>query len=98
MIIDINENIRIRSDVHCWKLERKRTREGVVGYEAYKWFTSLRRALEAACEHEVRGHPARTLAEAATAISRITTRYEKLFDCALAEVSAQPKSRLRKVS
>ena len=98
MIINISDNIRISSDTHCWKLQRKRTRKGVTEFEAYKWFTSLRKALEAACEQEVRMHPAQSLAEAAAAISRITTRYEHLFDCSKAESENTGNVEIRAVS
>jgi hypothetical protein len=96
VIVPISDKIRIASNTHCWQLEHRRNCRERPRFEPYKYYSSLRQALEAACEQEVRADPAQSLAEAASAISRITSRYEKLFDCALAEVSA--KSPLRAVS
>ena len=98
MIISLANDIRITNDKHCWKLERKRTRNGEETYQAFKWCTSLRQAIDSACEYEVGRQPTRTLSEAAATISRITARYECLFDCAHAKVPARAGTRLRAVS
>lgn len=48
------------------------------------WFAH---ALGAACEREIRTHPANTLADAIEAADAIAARYGQLLDCALDEIA-----------
>lgn len=86
MIITISEVVRIVSDRHYWKLNRKRAIDGITVFEPYRYFTSLHLALEAACQFEILSE-AISLTEAAYAISRLARHYERTFDDALSQAT-----------
>lgn len=65
MIIPIDEKYRIKSDEHCWHIQkaRTRTRDGkkVKDWESFKWVTSLESAVNILGELRVRTSDAQTL-------------------------------------
>ena len=94
MILPLSNDIRIASDEHCWKLERKRTRSGKTCYEAFKWCTSMDSALHTAAQLELRTDPAHGIHEALVTLRRITEKYAKIFD----DTGRHQPERLRAVS
>ena len=83
MIIPIDKKIRIRGTAECWQLEKTVIRKGRRDWPPFKYFKSLSDAVGAACEREIRLHPANCLKDAITAINQIAARYSKLLDDAL---------------
>ena len=83
MIIPIDKKIRIRGTADCWQLEKAVKRKGQTEWQAYKYFPTFMGAVGAACEKEIRLHPANSLSEALQAVDRIAARYSKLLDDAI---------------
>ena len=79
MIIPIDAKRRIVGTERAWELQRTRIRDGKLTWEPYKWFTTLRQALEEAVQREIRIHPATSLSEAIEAVSGVVQKYEKLI-------------------
>ena len=79
MIIQIDENTRIKGTEHCWELQRIRNYKGEKRWEPHKWFITFRQALDEAVHREIRLHPARDLAEAIEAVSAIIRRVSALI-------------------
>ena len=98
MIIPLNDNLRIHGTPTCYQLEKKQQRNGVDDWKPFKYYTKFAHALGAACEREIRTHPANTLAEAIEAADAIAARYGRLLDCALEEIAKRSEPSLRAVS
>lgn len=97
MIIDISAELRIASDQHCWKLERKRKHKDGCKWDAFKYFTTFRQAVVEAGRGEIRLSGATTLIEAIEDVHQVATRFAALFD--LAETIDRKRVRhLRSVS
>ena len=79
MIIQIDERTRIVGKKRCWELQRTRSRDGKKAWEARKWFTTFRQALDEAVHREIRLHPARNLADAIEGVSEIVRRVSDLI-------------------
>jgi len=79
MIIQIDPKTRIVGTDHAWELQRQRYYKGDKKWEAYKWFTTFRHALEEAVHREIRTHPAASLSVAIEAVSDLVRRYEDLI-------------------
>ena len=82
MIIDLSKEIRIRGTAQCWQLERKHQRNGVGDWKAFSYYTKFADAVGAACQREIRTHPANTLTDAIEAAHAVATKYGQLLDCA----------------
>lgn len=78
MIIQIDPETRIQGTRRCWELQRLRRFKKTHRWEAYKWFSTFRQALEEAVHREIRLHPATTLSDAIVAVSDVTQRFERL--------------------
>lgn len=79
MIIPIDEKTRIVGTELAWELQRQRNYKGSKKWEAYKWFSTFRHALEEAVQREIRVHPAASLSDAIEAVSGVVQKYEKLI-------------------
>ena len=79
MILQIDPKTRIVGTERSWELQQARKRNGKPSWEAYKWFTTFRYALEEAVHREIRLHPANGLSEAIEAVAEVVQRYEKLI-------------------
>ena len=98
MIIQIDETIRIRGTKTCYQLERKRNRRSGYQWEPYKYFMRFGDALGAACEQDLRTHPAQGIAEALEAATRLSQKYGELLDYGLAEISKRTDTKLQDVA
>ena len=79
MIIQIDDDTRIKGTTRCWELQRKRNYNGGKRWEPYKWFSTFRSALEEAVHREIRIHPAHGLSEAILAVAETVQKYEELI-------------------
>ena len=98
MIIHVSDKLRIHGTETCYQLERKQKRRGVDDWKPFKYYTKFAHALGAACEREIRTHPANTLAEAIEAADAIVARYSRLLDGALDEIAKRDAPDVRMVS
>ncbi len=87
MIITLSEEYRVRGTEHCWQLEKAVIRKGQRDWAAFKYFSSLGKAVSEACRREVRLHPASSLADALQAVDKITDRYNEVLDAAIREAT-----------
>jgi hypothetical protein len=58
MIIDLDENYRIRGDESCWQLEKQRGANGEVNWKPVKYFITLGMAVREAAQRDLRTFPA----------------------------------------
>jgi len=79
MIIQLDDDTRIKGAPRCWELQRLRNYKGSKRWEPYKWFSTFRQALDEAVHSEIRTHPAASLSEAIEAVSGLVQKYEKLI-------------------
>jgi hypothetical protein len=79
MIIQIDPKTRIVGTERSWELQQARRRNGKPSWEAYKWFTTFRYALEEAVHRDIRLHPAIGLSEAIDAVSDIVRKFDNLI-------------------
>ncbi len=84
MIIHLDNKTRICGTERCWQLEKAITRKGQPEWQPRSYHSTFGDAVGAACEREIRLHPATGLNEALQAIDTIAARYNKLLDDALA--------------
>ena len=94
MITELSPELRIVSYEYGWKLERPRSRNGKIDFEAFKWFSTFRRALEEAGNYEIRQIEANTLADAINGVSQIAERYAAIVDDAIAQATSSADLRL----
>ena len=84
MLIQIDENKRIRSNNESWNIEirSKPNKEtpGETTFRAIKYFTSFAKALRYACQQEMRNHPAIGLTDCIAAAEEINAKYQAIFD------------------
>ena len=98
MIIPLSDELRIRGTETAYQLERPHKRKGQITWEPYQYYSKFGSALAAACEREIRTHPADDLADAIESATAISARYGKLLDCALDEIAKRSEPSLRAVS
>ena len=98
MIIPLSDKLRIRGTETAYQLERPHNRKGQIRWEPYKYYSKFGCALTAACEREIRTHPADNLADAIEAVKAIADRYGQLLDGALEEIAKRSEPSLRAVS
>jgi len=79
MIIQLDDDTRIKGTSRCWELQRQRNYKGGMRWEPYKWFSTFRQALDEAVHSEIRTHPANSLSEAIEAVSGLVHTYEELI-------------------
>ena len=79
MNVHLDAKTRIKGTERAWELQRTRTRKGELTWEPYKWFQSFGCALDEAVHHEIRLHPASTLADSIRAVSDVVQRYTELI-------------------
>ena len=79
MIVNIDDNTRIKGTSYCWELQSHRPYKGGMKWEPYKYFPSFRQAVAAAVHREIRVHPAHGLSEAILAVADTVDKYEKLI-------------------
>ena len=79
MIIPIDEDYRLASDVRCWSIQKSRRRKDrktgdpITERTAIQWYTSLEQTVKGLGELMVRTSDAQTLTEALEAVERVTT-------------------------
>lgn len=79
MIIDLDNNHRIRSTSDCWRLETEHINKGKVRWKALGYYTTFANAVRAAADREIRTHHAHGLGEAIEACHAICAKYETLL-------------------
>ena len=89
MLLQIDDETRIRSTDRCWQVERRRHRQGHSEWSPQTYHRTLGEAVGEAVQREIRRHPALTLTEALEAVDRITRKYERAIDDAAAAVAAR---------
>ena len=87
MIISLSKDLRVRGTEQCWQLEKAVMRKGQRAWAAFKYFSSLGKAVSEACRREIRVHPASSLTDALQAVDKIAARYNKLLDDAIREAA-----------
>ncbi len=87
MIIQLDDDTRIKGTPRCWELQRLRNYKGNKRWEPYKWFSTFRQALDEAVHSEIRTFPATGLSNAIEACNRVTQKYAQIFD----DVGKKPK-------
>ncbi len=87
MIIPLSKEYRVRGTEHCWQLEKAVIRKGQRDWAAFKYFSSLGKAVSEACRREIRLDSATSLKEALQAVDKIADRYNKLLDDAIREAA-----------
>lgn len=80
MIIDLDLKHRIKSTKDGWQLEKLQKSGNEMKWKAYKWYTSMDKALHCAAQLELRTDPAHGLTEALAAVRRVTEKYAAIFD------------------
>lgn len=95
MIIPLSDELRIRGTETAYQLERPHKRKGQIAWEPFQYYSKFGSALAAACEREIRTHPANTLADSISAADAIVARYGRLLDCALDDIAqrSEPSDR-----
>ena len=73
MLIQINDQFRIKSDSMQWMIQRRRTRNGKQSWESKLFFPTLQGAINELGELMVRESQAQTLADALVAVENVTT-------------------------
>lgn len=94
MIISLDSKNRIRGTETCWQLERARTSNGRVVWQAYKYFPTFDQALSAAVEREIRTAETHTLAEAIKVVHQLSTKYSQIVEIAIGEHERRSPLRL----
>ena len=77
MIIPLDDGLRIRGTEICWQLERLK---GQNEWRAFKYFTTVDRALHEAAQRDLRLFPTNGVSEAVAACGAVTSKYSKIFD------------------
>ena len=88
MIVQIDDKQRIASNVYSWDLEvfMEPKKEGKEPYwKKVKYYTTFRRALQEACQREIRLSPSVGLADCLDAAAAITEKYQNIFDATIVE-------------
>lgn len=85
VILPIDDCTRIVGTYECWQIEKLYTpgelaKSKEPKWVPKKWFMTLRQALSAACEAEIRAHPAIGIASAQKAAENIRQRYAELLE------------------
>jgi len=73
MLIQINDQTRIKSDSMQWMIQRRRTRNGKQSWESKLFFPTLQGAINEIGELMVRESQVQTLADALVAVENVTT-------------------------
>ena len=98
MILALSDKLRIRGTETCYQLEKKQKRNGADDWKPFKYYAKLADAVGAACQREIRTHPANTLTDAIEAAHAVATKYGQLLDCALDEIGKREVPNIRLVS
>ena len=77
MILALSDKTRIRGTERAWQLESLKS-DGE--WRAFKYFTSMDRALHEAAQRDIRTDPAHGITEAINACRRVTQKYAQIFD------------------
>ena len=73
MLIQINDQTRIKSDSMQWMIQRRRTRNGEPSWESKLFFPTLQGAINELGELMVRESQVQTLADALVVVENVTT-------------------------
>ena len=73
MLIQINDQFRIKSDSMQWMIQRRRTRNGKPSCESKLFFPTLQGAMNELGELMVRESEAQTLVDALADVEKVTT-------------------------
>ena len=73
MLIQVNDQFRIKSDSVQWMIQKRRTRNGKRTWESRLFFPSLQGAVKELGELMVRESEAQTLADALVEVEKIAT-------------------------
>jgi hypothetical protein len=88
LIIPIDDKLRVRGTPDCWQLEKLKTPKTGKNvdqerWEAFKYYTTLGRALSEAAQREIRVHPAIGVTESLAAAEQVVAKYAAIFDQAV---------------
>ena len=95
MLLQIDDETRIRSTDRCWQVEYRRNRRGESQWSPKTYHRTLGEAVGEAVQREIRRHPADTLTDAVEAVDRITRKYERAIDDAAATVASRVERLVR---
>ena len=87
MLIQINDQFRIKSDVMQWMIQRRRTRNGEPTWESKLFFPTLQGAINELGELMVRESQVQTLADALVVLENVTTTLSQALTTRLEAVS-----------
>lgn len=88
MLIQINDQFRIKSDSMQWMIQTRRSRNGKPSWESKLFFPTLQGAINELGELMVRESPAQTLADALVAVKNVTTTLSQALTARLETDSA----------
>lgn len=80
MIIQLDNNTRIRGTENCWQLEREHIAKGGSQWKARGYFSTFESAVLGAYRREIRTHHAEGLQECLAAAEEALTRYKTILD------------------
>jgi len=92
MIIPINKQYRITTDIYQWIIQKKRTRCGEEDWQAETYYPSFESALHSLGELMVRQSKAETLADALVDVRNITTTLSQALIPQLQDISPLKKT------
>ena len=87
MLIQINDQFRIKSDALQWMIQRRRTRNGKQSWESKLFFPTLQGAINELGELMVRESQVQTLADALVVVEIVTTTLSQALTTGLEAVS-----------
>ncbi|MEM8682888.1 MAG: hypothetical protein AAGF72_05610 [Pseudomonadota bacterium] len=84
MLLQIDDETRIKSTDHGWQVEYRRTKHGEAAWTPKTYHLTFGQAVSEAVQREIRRNPADTLTEAIEAVDQIARKYERVIDRAAA--------------
>lgn len=80
MIINLDSTTRIRSDEHCWRLEREHISKGGTRWKGLGYYATFGGAVQGAFKREIRTNHAEGVAECLAACEQTLAKYETVMD------------------
>jgi len=74
MILQIDDDYRIKGDKHSWAIQKGRIKKGEITWESISWFSSLEHTVNHLGQLMVRTSDAQTLADALKEVEKISTK------------------------
>lgn len=85
MIIQLDDECRIKGTKYCWQLEIAKTVKGKIEWRPKKYFSTLDAGFRELAWREIRLDPAEGMAEAIEALHRVTEKYRRMLDAVVDE-------------